>query len=619
MPPFIIALLLTSCTSSKFGDLRDVPVSEITLAEPQVAEAKVTEQIRKLRADPSKKRVELAAALAELSMVHRELRSPDWVDDAKQAARMLDTGDKNSRAYFLTRRALFFAMNQDGQHGVRIIKPLLDGSWSDLDKAQIYNDLGDNPYFASGYRDFGDYAVRALKLRAKAAGHHSLEVAESLITFTSPMCYPGSIDKALCAELQLPASVASTAEEMESLKSGIFPPQSARGMAAMDKRRYICLRRAAQIREDILGSASLRLSDALCGLGEAEKLRAVAIYEKNYGSESQQVAMTYSLLAATTKDPVKAQEFAKKASVGFALLQAGNDPFKKAYVYFKGSLPGNQHQDRQDLFTRAYQSLGGNPPDMKGPETRYDAVGWVLDLKKLSIPELDWLTASTSTSFDSDLGRNQLVLEGLKGKRSVFRMDLPTWGGDGEGTEVKVIGKGRIRFRQEGVDAQDYQQVDYKWNGKTFKAIAGKPGAQDAKKVNSAIDDAVSGIWSYGIRGHHALDHDLVNRALSRANATAQKLFEDGNANAAADRLWIMFELTSDLVHEASTGSSSLSEVDDSKDDVQKWIRAWSYKGTLCDVNMTEKEWQPYLKNYVYFREKAGQQERARKVLQDQG
>ncbi len=106
----------------------------------------------------------------------------------------------------------------------------------------------------------------------------------------------------------------------------------------------------------------------------------------------------------------------------------------------------------------------------------------------------------------------------------------------------------------------------------------------------------------------------MIANALSRANAVAEELFNRGNANAAADRLWIMFELTSDLVREASTGIPVLSEVDDSKDDVQKWIQAWKYKGSMCTVGLTEKDWQPYLNNYARYREKAGEKERARKV-----
>ncbi len=471
---FFIALLLITGTSCKASDLRDVPVSEITLAESQVALPKLLKRLEKLRGDPSKPRLELAETLAELAMIPCELEpQAGSIFDAKQAARLLDSGDKNTRAYFLTRRALGFAMNQDGQHGSRIIKPLLKGKWSDLDKAQIYDDLASSPYLAEGFRDTRDYAVQGLKLRVKAAGPHSLEVAESLITLVSSFGCPAPIDKELCTQLQLPKTIAGTAEELESFKKGLFPPRSASSIAAENNRKEICLRRAAQIREDILGSASIRLAECLMLLGEAEKLRAIAIYEKHFGSQNHRVLSAYSSLAFTTKDPSRKQEYAKRASVGRALLQAGDDPVKKAYVYLKGALPGNQHLDQQDPLTSAYKSLGGNPPKIQDPEMRSDAIGWRLDLKELSIPELDWLTATAWTSLDSDLGRDQLFVEGLKGGSSVFRIYLPTWGGDEVGTEVKVIGKGRIRFSQRGIGEQGFQQVDYKWNGKTFEAICG--------------------------------------------------------------------------------------------------------------------------------------------------
>jgi len=636
------SLLLTSCACNNLSNLRDVPVSEITLAEPQIAEGKLVDRVRRLRADPSRKQ-ELAGALAELSLVHRELADgPDWVklshdsdEEAKQAVLLLEPADRSSHAYFLTRRALASQMNAQGLHGLRMIEPLVRGNWPDLDKAQIYNDLAQMiyPHFGAG-----DYAVQSLALRAKAAGPHSLEVAESLTTLVKVMGTQDlSIDKLLCAKLGLPTLAAIAGEDSAGVKNRISPPQSHTDIATFNERRDECLRRAAKIREDILGSTSPQVADTLASLGEDEQLRAIAIYEKQFGRESESVTMAYSRLAGETKDLLKAQEYARRASVGSALLQAQNDPFKKAYVYLKSMLPKKQRQDRQDLLTKAFKSLGSSPPEMKDPVTMgsghldwttSDSIGWDLDVKKLSVPELEYLNVGTSTSFDSDLFRDQMSLVGGKGKSYVdteFRMNLPTWGRYGTMSPdrvgpVTVIGKGRIRFLQKGTDAQGYQQVDYKWNGNTFEEVAGKPGDQDAEIVKSAIDDAVNGLASYGIRGHHAVNHHLIENALSRANAAARELFKNGDAYGAADRLRIMFELTSDLVQEASTGVPVESVVDDSKDDVQKWIRAWTYNGSPngspCNVNLTAKEWGPYLHNYAYFRQRADDTARARKVLE---
>jgi len=447
-----------------------------------------------------------------------------------------------------------------------------------------------------------------------------LEVAESLITSVN-LGQQATIDKELCAKLQLPAAAASDGEDSEDV----------------NKCWNMWLSRAANIREDILGSTSPQVADVLASLGEDGQLRAISIYEKRFGAQSNQVTSTYALLAGETQDPLKVEEYKKRANIGSALRQAGNDPFKKAYVYLKGTLPEKQRQDRQDLLTKAFKSLGSNPPEIKDPVRGYDGIGWQLDAKKLSVPELDHLMANSETSYDSELFRDQLFLDGgLKGKTGLteFRMDLPTWGqpwGDDkkEHDQVTVIGKGRIRFRQEGAYGKGFQQiecqqVDYKWNGKTFEEVAGKPGDHDAEIVRSAIDDAVNGLASYGLRGHHAVNHDLIENALSRANAAAQELSKKGDAYGAADRLRIMFELTSDLVQEASTGVPVESTVDDSKDDVQKWIGAWTYKGSPsgspgsspCSVNLTAKEWGPYLHNYAFFRQRAGDTARARKVLE---
>lgn len=74
--------------------------------------------------------------------------------------------------------------------------------------------------------------------------------------------------------------------------------------------------------------------------------------------------------------------------------------------------------------------------------------------------------------------------------------------------------------------------------------------------------------------------------------------------------------MTSDLVREASTGIPVDSSVDDSRDDAQKWIRAWTCNRSQCSVSLTPDEWVPCLDNYAAFREQAGQSARARKVLE---
>jgi hypothetical protein len=568
--------LLTSCASIKVSNLRDVQVSEITLAEPLVAEAKAAARVSKLRADPSKKQ-ELAGALAELSMVHRELdRYRDADEEAMQAAHLLDPTDKNSRVYFLVCRARCFLLNKKGQHGSRIIKPLLAGNWSDLDKAQIYNDLAQNWHSHVDIPYARDYALRSLVLRERAAGPHSLEVAESLNTLVSQIPDPSEpIDKALCAKLQLPAAAASTGKSIED----------------RNNRMAICRRHVLQIQEDILGEDSQKVADHLRGFGENDELRAAAIYEKLFGPDSDSVTSTYELLAQETKDPLKAKAYAARASIGSAVQAARNDPLKMAYRELKSTLTGQPRQ---------FHSTS-------------DAIGWVLDNQALSVPEIDHVIASNWSSFDSDLLRNELFIEAYKNKTQLFRIYLPTWGGDR--TEVKVIGKGRLRFRQEGADEDGSQEINYKWTGKTFSIVDGKPGNRDKEVVSSAIDDAVDGLGFYGIRGHHAVDHDMIKSALTRANAAAQELSKSGHPKDAADRLRTMFELTSDVVSEASTGVIDNSEGDDSKDDVQKWIQAWTSNTSQCNVNLTEKDWGPCLSNYSYFCLQAGQPGRARKVL----
>lgn len=588
-------LLLTACTSGKVAGLRDVPVSQITLAEPLVAEAKLAKRIEKLRADPSRWS-ELAGALAEQSMVHRKLQIRGWEKEAKQAASLLELGDNSSHSYFLTRRALCFALNADGQHGGRFIKPLLVGKWSDLNKAQIYNDLAD---MTLSLPPSDDYVLKGLTMRLRVAGPNSLEVAESLCSLNGISPTPPEFQNQICEALQLPKSVVSKFDDLSSNRLDAQLSHLKRLNAAIDGRRTMYRDRAAQIQEKVLGPYSLKLADSLVDLGESEKLRAVSIYERHFGAESGMVHSVYSDLWRSAEGLPKRREFGKKTVMIAALQNSGQDPIRRGYVYLKNALPDAPYLDRNDPVTVLYKSLGGNPPSMTIPEIemKFDGAGCLLDVDLLSVSTLDRIIANTGTSFDSDLFRDHMWVNGWNGSKEVFSMELPTWGG--EGTEVKVIGKGRIRFSQKGAEVQGQQEVDYQWNGKRFEAVAGKPSIYDSARVDAAIEEAVNGQAFYGLRGHHAVDHDLILQALNRADDAATELFRQGNFKRAAQRLRIMFELTSDLIAEASTGSPVLCEIDDSKDDIQKWIKAWTCKNAICNVNLTEAEWKPFLDRYL--------------------
>jgi hypothetical protein len=310
---------------------------------------------------------------------------------------------------------------------------------------------------------------------------------------------------------------------------------------------------------------------------------------------------------------LNAQEFRKKASIGNGLRQAGNDPFKRTYVYVKGTMPSDQRQNQQDMLTKAFKSFGSNPPDMTDQKVGYGSFGLRLDVNKLAEPKFDELFANVGSSPDTNMFGDRLTLSGFRDKHEVLFMSLPTWGG--QNVEVKVTGKGRIKFRQEDQPTFGFQEIEYKWNGKIFEETSGKAGDQDRQVVNSAINDVLNGLGFYGIKGHHSVSHELIEHALAQACASAQDLSKGGDPGDAAVRLRSMFELTSSLVQESSTGVVADPESDELKDDVHKWIRAWTFNGPQCTVNLTAKEWQPFLTMYTELLKKAGQAERAHRVI----
>jgi hypothetical protein len=607
---------LVSCSSSNNpSGLRDVPVSEISLAEPLVVEPKLGAKIQKLLAEPSK-RQELAEALAEQALVHHELDERENILPLiNEAIGLLKPCDTSSHAYLETRRALMVALNQQGLHGSRILLPLLKGSWSDLDKAQIYDDLAANPGSPEERVNQGPYIVKALELRVNAAGPRSLEVAESLSTLDDVREFV-PLSKALCKKLQVPPT-AFLPPRVEDTGGAMYPPQTKEGQDLEMNRQAVCMKRVAQIQQDILGSDSPTLARTLeqCR-DEADQLHAAQIYEKIYGMDSIAASRVYGRLVFSFKDSARAEEYQQKARLSSGLVQAQDNIFKKAYVYLESAAPKKQRKDRKDLLTKTYQAFGVDPPDLHDMETRSDGVCWKLDSEKLANPELAGIVVVTNSSIDSDLGRNLLFFDLSKSQR----MYLPTFGGNyrieqGKGPSVNVIGKNKIRFREDVPAGQDFQQIDYEWNGKTFEEIASKPAASDTGKVQTAIEDALNGAPCYGLRGHHGANHDLIAQALRKANERARQLAKSGDACGAACRLRIMFELTSDLVREASTGVPVESEADDSKDDVEKWIQAWTCKKQVCQVGLKEQEWVPILRNYALYRKETGETAKAQAVL----
>jgi len=615
-PLAMALLLLTSCTASKVSSLRDVPVSEITLAEPQIAEPKLVAQIKRLQADATKKQ-ELACAIAELSLIHSKMgRTGDASKESKQADKLIDSRDVTSRAYFLTTRARAFVLLSGGKSGSEVsemLEPLEQGGHlSDLDKAQIEDDMAQfaatDPADTNVYDSASWYGSTALGLRANAAGPHSLEVAESLCTLGSLAA--DSLAKDLCTKLQLPAIVSKSDGDDERTSSEV--------------RAVIFLERAVKIRQDILGSTSPQVAAALTELadayadrdGEQSKkssdalLQAASIYEQRYGPNSSQATSTYAALAAHTENPMKAKEYAKKASVAAALQDAGSDPFKQTYVFLKSTMPEKDLQNRDDFLTKAFTGLGANPPEIKEQEPPTKAAAPVTefeieDAKKLSVPQIDKLTGEQTGDY-------QLTVLGFKNGRKTCHLILPSCGSPRN--EVKVIGKDRILFHQDGADGQGYSETEYKWNGKKFVEDGAKSGDQQEEAVKEAIDEAVDGteiecVAAINMQMH--VEHDRILDALKRGHDAAQELFEAGHPKLAAERLHVMFASTFFLVSDAA-----LDDQLNSNDEAKKWIQAWSYDSERVTIKLTPQEWGPYLNDYAYYCQQAGDQKTARHVLQ---
>lgn len=101
-------MLVCSCTQSPQNLWRDVPVSEVTLAEPLLMQSKLTKEIAALRSAPANKE-KLACSLAQLSAVHSHIgfykEAAQEADEATKLIPITDS-DKKTHTGFLIRRAM---------------------------------------------------------------------------------------------------------------------------------------------------------------------------------------------------------------------------------------------------------------------------------------------------------------------------------------------------------------------------------------------------------------------------------------------------------------------------------------------------------------------------------
>jgi tetratricopeptide (TPR) repeat protein len=107
------------------------------------------------------------------------------------------------------------------------------------------------------------------------------------------------------------------------------------------------------------------------------------------------------------------------------------------------------------------------------------------------------------------------------------------------------------------------------------------------------------------------LDHDVILKALRRAHAAAQKLYREGKPKQAAERMHVMFQSIVALVDQASRIDGL-----ESGDDVSKWLIAFTANDMYATINLTAQEWGPFLNDYAYYLQQAGDHKEARKILQ---
>jgi len=623
-----VGVLICSCSQNHW---RDVPVSEVTLAEPLLAQSKLSSEIQKLRSEHADKE-KLACALAELSVVHSQIGSyTEATQEAEEAQKLFTITDKKTHTSFLIRRALAWSqfnaatipdaesaqslsdlehMGKDAQiyQASHWLDEIESDTKEDRDKAQVENDLAVMWGAQDGWlANVRDRAEASLDLRVRFAGANSLEVAESLCTVSRTA--PSAFDDELCKKLRLSDTAAS--EEKSSWK----------------ERSVMCLERALAIQKQVLGEESVHVADTLVALDRAYDLsgdgksslkllqEAVAIYEKQFGSRYKKVPIIYSILAQQSSDPKQSSEHQAKVQFLLTLQSPGKELGKDLYALLKASLSGQDKEKKQAFLDRAFTALGhpevttNADAQSSSDNSSVDTASQVQDFgiekaEKFSVPQIDKLKAEKTED-------NQLCIEGYKGGKRVLRQSIATWGSPN--MDLTAVAKNKIEFVQYGADMQGREATTYKWTGHEFTEEVTKDTNPDRENFDGAINDALNG---KGVEEGIAcrclglyVDHESVLTSLSRARLVAHKLFKAGKSADAANRLHDMGELTCGMVR-----STNIFNDDTTKDDAERWISAWMYQGENS-VDITPFEWAPFVNDYAYYRQQAGDHDTAMEAL----
>jgi tetratricopeptide (TPR) repeat protein len=95
---------------------------------------------------------------------------------------------------------------------------------------------------------------------------------------------------------------------------------------------------------------------------------------------------------------------------------------------------------------------------------------------------------------------------------------------------------------------------------------------------------------------------------LGRGRKAAHELFKDGNSADAAQRLKDIGDSTYVLIKEVT----SLPD-ENSKKGAERWVYAWMYNDGSVDLKPTD--WAPFVNDYAYYCQRAGDHDTAIKVL----
>lgn len=549
-----------------------------------------------------------ARRLADMALLRARIsRDKSELVDALIASAKIDSEfEEFALADTLAREALELSLSLDPKDSLRTAAA----------KVTLADTLADNESAISLYKE-------ALKIYKKQRGAQSAEVARVLLELSK--CYElkeqdaAAVSAAKAAMRMLESSQSDKADYAKSLLQYCQ-------VADLESAEKLSLAKTAlNLQERNLGATHPDLSQTLLLLAaeetnpsqkEAYLSRAIQIDEETFGSDSIQLARDLSTIADLKESAGKKSDSVslrnRAAKIYMAKVSAKNIKLScellDSYSKLLHSLKLDKEAERIDLLLsnrkkelQEQSQAGGNGSAISSAEVLEDDI--------TSDPEywqrVEIVPIQSVQNFASDFydhiqlwyQRGELKLEAFKEGEIVFQdrfAECPT------GIVNATADQNIVTVSWRDGDGPIWHNDNYRISKNNIKLLSSKISDAYAQQIKQQLDGVLGGDpdavneGSVELVPSSYINNNFISEAIKSGESKALKLYGEGDASAAADRLAMIFDFTTKAIN------SQRNDLNPQLTRQQSWIDAWKFQGIAISDYITA------LNDYGYFLQQNG-------------